>query len=554
MSSKVKEIKKIKKVAILGTVPHKLQAPFADKSFEIWAIAHACLGDPIPRCDKIFEIHKWDEIIKWKSDLAWKFFPEAEIYLREKRPELPQAKVYPFDDIAKKFNIFDDRKECLQTNSISWMIALAIDQGYKEIHVYGVNMSHNCITPETMVLMKDLNYKKAYEVNIGDEVIAFDENHTDSKNERKFRSAKVQKADYLTAPSYKLTFEDGTEITCSDNHRWLVHGGDKLHWLETEKLIPKGAYVDGRCSRILKPFEKWDTLDTYDAGYLAAAVDGEGHLGQATKRVSTGIYNSCTIGFAQRENEMLEDFIKCADKYNFTFNGGAGKEDCKKFQLTTRSEVVRFLGSVRPKRLLAKFNIDLLGRFTGKRVALVKKEYVGDKKVIAFKTTTGTFIAEGFASHNSEYGTQKPSCEYYLGLAKGMGIKIYIPTESDLCKSFFHYGLQEEEATELEKKIDDRIMWLQTQYNQVSNQSAFLMQVTNQLIGQIENTRQWMNKLKEKDSEKYAELIAEMEAKGMQLNQEFSTKQIEAQTAMNTVQQLVGGMEDSRYWKMTLKH
>ena len=299
MSKVVKEAakKKIKKCAILGTVPHKMKAPFANKDFEIWAIAHACLGDPIPRADRIFEIHKWEEIIQWKSDLAWKFFPNAKVYLREARPELPNAVIFPFDDIAKKFNIFDDRKECLQTNSISWMIAMAIDEGFEEIHVYGVNMSHN-----------------------------------------------------------------------------------------------------------------------------------------------------------------------------------------------------------------------------------------------------------------TEYGTQKPSCEYYLGLAKGRGIKIYIPEESDLCKSFFHYGRQEEETTDIGKKIDDRILWLQGQYNMMANQAAFLMQAANQMVGHIEGTRAWMAKLKEKNDDKFTELIADMEAKGIQLTQEFQAKQQEAQMAANSVQQLVGGIEDCKYWRMTLKH
>jgi hypothetical protein len=43
------EVVKKKKVAILGTVPHKLKAPFDNNEFEIWAIAHACLGDPLKR-------------------------------------------------------------------------------------------------------------------------------------------------------------------------------------------------------------------------------------------------------------------------------------------------------------------------------------------------------------------------------------------------------------------------------------------------------------------------------------------------------------------------
>ena len=140
---KIIEVKK-RKVALLGTVPHKLLAPFDNQEFEIWAIAHACLGDPLKRVDRIFEIHKWDEVIKWKSDQAWTtLHKDAIVYLNEKRKDVPQSVQFPFERMAEKFQIFDDREEALMTNSISWMIALAIDEGFEEIHVYGVNMSHH---------------------------------------------------------------------------------------------------------------------------------------------------------------------------------------------------------------------------------------------------------------------------------------------------------------------------------------------------------------------------------------------------------------------------
>ena len=100
---KIMEIKpKKKKVALLGTVPHKLQAPFDDEEFEIWAIAHACLGDPLKRVDRIFEIHKWEEIIKWKSDQAWSLHPDVPVYLREKREEVKNGVILPFDKLEKK--------------------------------------------------------------------------------------------------------------------------------------------------------------------------------------------------------------------------------------------------------------------------------------------------------------------------------------------------------------------------------------------------------------------------------------------------------------------
>jgi hypothetical protein len=143
LRSKTIQNGKPKKVALLGTVPHKMMAPFADKDFEIWAIAHSCLGEPLPKVDRIFEIHKWDEVVKWGSLNAFAMFPNAPKYLIEKRDDVQNAIAFPFKEISEKFKIFHDRPESHMTNSISWMIALAILEGFEEIHIYGVNMSHH---------------------------------------------------------------------------------------------------------------------------------------------------------------------------------------------------------------------------------------------------------------------------------------------------------------------------------------------------------------------------------------------------------------------------
>ncbi|MFA4834903.1 MAG: hypothetical protein WC749_02360 [Dehalococcoidia bacterium] len=41
-----------------------------------------------------------------------------------------------------------------------------------------------------------------------------------------------------------------------------------------------------------------------------------------------------------------------------------------------------------------------------------------------------------------EYGFQKPSCEYWLGVCDGLGIKLYIPDASELLKCAFIYGFE----------------------------------------------------------------------------------------------------------------
>ncbi len=44
---------------------------------------------------------------------------------------------------------------------------------------------------------------------------------------------------------------------------------------------------------------------------------------------------------------------------------------------------------------------------------------------------------------DDEYGYQRPGAEYLIGLARGMGIKVYVPPQSALCKANYTYGFSE---------------------------------------------------------------------------------------------------------------
>jgi len=43
---------------------------------------------------------------------------------------------------------------------------------------------------------------------------------------------------------------------------------------------------------------------------------------------------------------------------------------------------------------------------------------------------------------DSEYGDQRPSCEYFIGLGRGLGKRVHIPKRSDLLKTIEPYGFQ----------------------------------------------------------------------------------------------------------------
>ena len=148
-----------KKVAIIGFTGHRMLAPYENGEFEIWGLNDLYLDLPNIPNDRVrwFQVHPWANgrpvqsmmdfsggpphprdanHVAWMREAA-KRFP---VYLMEPREEVPEAKVLVREDFYRYFSL-DGQKPCNYfTNSISWMIGLAIMEGFTEIHVYGVDM------------------------------------------------------------------------------------------------------------------------------------------------------------------------------------------------------------------------------------------------------------------------------------------------------------------------------------------------------------------------------------------------------------------------------
>lgn len=106
------------KVAILGKLPSKYQAPFADTTYQIWGCnVHHDMAN-IPRFDLWFDIHS-----------------NPSVYNIDKN-KIIKAKDYPLDEAISLVggHFFN--------NSISYMIAYAILKGAEEISLYGVRLDN----------------------------------------------------------------------------------------------------------------------------------------------------------------------------------------------------------------------------------------------------------------------------------------------------------------------------------------------------------------------------------------------------------------------------
>lgn len=255
----------------------------------------------------------------------------------------------------------------------------------------------DCLAPDTRLLTSDLRWVEAGSVQVGDTLIGFDE--TPSGNHRRLRSATVERVATLRKPCYELELGDGTTIVASADHQWLREvrpvGG---HWLRTDQMVagPK------RASALQRWINPWTSngVSPYDQGYLAGALDGEGCLA----RSGSGTLKA--VQFTQRDNVMLAEVRRILGalgvQHGSQSHAGSSLSErgYESLRVGQRPQVVMLLGKIRPKRLLEGFTPDALGALRTQPVRLIRKTFVGTQSVTAIQTSTRTFIAEGFASHN----------------------------------------------------------------------------------------------------------------------------------------------------------
>lgn len=84
----------------------------------------------------------------------------------------------------------------------------------------------------------------------------------------------------------------------------------------------------------------------------------------------------------------------------------------------------------------------------------------------------GMQAPEGVIDTNSEYAAQRPSCEFWLGVAKCMGVELHIPDNSDLLKAPALYGY--DTSAPLRVKLQGKLQNMKEQKIQVMQQRAQL--------------------------------------------------------------------------------
>lgn len=129
-----------KKVALLGHSPStRDEAPFGDPSYELWTMndAHAWIKGR--RVDRWFEIHI-ENLWRAPERRAGGYFDflrsfTGPIYMDKHYPEFPTSTPYPFE---KMFSLYGTG---VFGSSFSYLIALAIEEGFTHIEMYGCDLA-----------------------------------------------------------------------------------------------------------------------------------------------------------------------------------------------------------------------------------------------------------------------------------------------------------------------------------------------------------------------------------------------------------------------------
>jgi hypothetical protein len=247
----------------------------------------------------------------------------------------------------------------------------------------GVNSVGFGVAPETRTLNADLRWVLLSSLRVGDTLIAIDEEKGQPFNSsanayRRWRLSTVEAITECVLPAVKIVMVDGTVFVCSTRHSWLAPSSGTSVWSES-RFLRSGKVYPGS-SKITKILDVWQEDRSWEAGYLAAGVDGEGHLTQFDNP-GRGHSKQLRLGFSQRENAMLAAFNLAADALGFKFCRAGSLN----FALTGgKSKTLEFLGRVRPRRLLAKFDPARIG--TVHRMANVPVEtveHIGEQKLTA---------------------------------------------------------------------------------------------------------------------------------------------------------------------------
>lgn len=264
-----------------------------------------------------------------------------------------------------------------------------------------------CHEPSARILTADLRWIPAGELAVGDELWAFDDAPNAGRGRltrRRYHRAKVLASFPSIKQSVRVCLDSGETFICSSDHPWLTYspGIAKHHWTRAADLLPRQLTARNGTRHLVRPFMPWEPDRSYEAGWLAGIFDGEGWV------VNRGARGGRTngVGITQVLGPTADRIVSLVSRYG-SFRTTLIERDGIQPRLDVASngggvtQAAAFLGTIRAERLISNFTLEGGELQTRHDARVVAVEDVGLREVQSIQTTTGTYLAEGFAVHNT---------------------------------------------------------------------------------------------------------------------------------------------------------
>ena len=278
-----------------------------------------------------------------------------------------------------------------------------------------------CLAQDHRVLTDDLRWVPVGDVEVGDELMAFDEEprifrDTGRAARRRWRRAYVVRSVPRTVDCVRVILANGDELVTTPEHPWLVSryegGGTTMEWVASRDLMGQAGRGDtkGHRSGARQPYfvhrnvKPWTTRTSFDAGWLSGMFDGEGSL-------SLGGAGAPKLTICQNAGPVLDRAERLMAEFgyepNLIWRAGAPRKIGNLYVTGGFPGLMRALGELRPTRLMEKWQSLEVGSRTiqSERIAVVAVEPAGRRDIQEIETTEGTYFGEGYLHHNC-YGNR----------------------------------------------------------------------------------------------------------------------------------------------------
>jgi len=209
-----------------------------------------------------------------------------------------------------------------------------------------------CLSGQTPILMADGRTKPLAEVQVGDEVYGT----VKSGFYRRYAVTTVQAHWSTVKPAYRVALEDGTQLVCSGDHRFLTERGWK-HVIGTEwggPLQRPFLTVNNRLVGVGGFAESPKDTVAYRQGYLCGMIRGDGAIGH---------YSYSRVGRTRDDIHLfrlaLADQEGLARTASYLADVGIG---CRAFIFAEESQTRRMMTAIRTNR---RGEVEMIERLIG---------------------------------------------------------------------------------------------------------------------------------------------------------------------------------------------